>query len=452
MLFKRIFIAGTVAALLSTAVPASGQTSATGIEIPAMGVQFHATWSDYTWDERLDVLDKMAAAGVKWVRVDLGWASFQEGGRGSYSDWYAKRVDRIVDEAATRGIKVLGTIWWTPGWANGGAGRGAPPHDPQDFGNFARWVANRYQGRVAAWEIWNEPNLDDFFTGTAGDYVDLLKAAYPAIKEADPAAQVVLGGPSYNDTKWLSKVYEAGAQGYFDVMSTHPYQGEADLHPEAPDDGTIWRIAHTKAVHALMERYGDGDKKIWFTEYGWSTHPTEPGAPNWMRGVTLEQQADFLVRSLKYIGDKFPYVTNVFWYNERDTKSGNIQVDNYGLLYRDLTPKPSYFAMKTFLTSQEIGSPDPTPTVSPTPTTGEAPPTTPSPDETTPPVEDPGTVDPAPTPAPTAAPDPNPSPTVALDAAFTPTVKAGERGSKPCKRFKKRWRRRHCRHARAARA
>ena len=318
---------------------------------PEMGVQFHAMWSDYTNAQRKKVLDKMAAAGVKWVRVDVGWSSLQEEGRDTLSQWQLDLLDNVVKQARSRHIKVLATLWRTPDWANAGAGVLAPPLDATDYGNVAELLARRYEGRIAAWEVWNEPNLRGFFTGDPADYVALLKSAYAHIKRGDPNATVVLGAPSYNDTGWLEKIYEAGAAGHFDVMATHPYQGMADYAPDYPDDGNIWWLTHTPAVRDLMKKYGDGDKKIWFTEFGWSSHPNEEGVENWKRGVSLQQQGRYLVRTLKLVARNYPYVTKVFWYNERNRDSGDVQLDNYGLLNRDLSPKPAYRMMKRFLLS-----------------------------------------------------------------------------------------------------
>ena len=355
------FIAAAVftSVLVAPVGPALAQApSSTG---PVFGVQFHAMWSHYTDAQRIEVLDKMAAAGVKWVRVDIGWTSLQEDGPLEWTKYHFDRLEKVVDQARARGIQVLGTLWLTPAWANGDAGSKKPPTNPADYAVAARYLANHFKGRIAAWQIWNEPNHSSFYKGTIGEYVALLKAAYPAFKLGDPSAEVVLGGPSYNDTSWLRKLYEAGAQGSFDVMSTHPYQGFADAPPETPDDGSRYTMAHVAQVYDLMKEYGDGSKKIWFTEFGWSTHDNWAGIDNWERGVSLEQQADFAVRTLKYLKANHPYVTNVFWYNERDHATGDIQYDNYGILYRDLSPKPIYHALKSYLTSGDP-SPSPTPT------------------------------------------------------------------------------------------
>jgi hypothetical protein len=251
---------------------------------------------------------------------------------------------------------------------------------------------------VDAWEVWNEPNLEDFWEGSIPEYVELLQAAYPAFKAGDPDAEVLLGGVAYNDTNWLEEAYDAGIGGYFDVMNTHPYMAPSDLPPEAPANGDIWRISHVGAVKDLMEENGDGGKPIWFTEFGWSSHENWSGVGNAHRGVTEQQQADYAVRSLEFIGENYPYVDNVFWYNERNRDTGGAQLDNYGILYRDLEPKPVYDALKAHLT----GSGTPEPAESPSPEPSDEPDPEPS-DE---PTDEP---DPEPTDEQTDDPDPEPS-------------------------------------------
>lgn len=340
-----------IASLLAVTAGSVASAEARSTSRPQVGTNFHVMWSDYTNDERLEAIRRLADAGVEWVRVDMGWVTYEEAGKGVYSQWAWDRADFVVDNLRANGIKVLGMLWATPGWANGGQKREVPPSDPADYGDIAFKAAQHFKGRVDAWEVWNEPNLDYFFKGTAADYVRLLKAAYPRFKAGDPNAQVVLGGVSYNDTKYLRRLYELGAQGHFDVMATHPYLGVADAPPETPDDGTIWTMVHVKAVHDLMTEFGDGAKKIWFTEFGWSTHENWSGISNWERGVTKQKQADYLIRSIELMASKFPYVTNMFWYNERNEQHGHPQIDNYGLMYRDLSPKPAYTALQEYLTA-----------------------------------------------------------------------------------------------------
>jgi hypothetical protein len=327
--------------------------------LPAVGTHFHAMWTSYTDAERIEVLDKLAAAGVEWVRIDIGWSSIQEEGRRRYSDWYIDQADFVIDAARERGINVLGLLWRTPPWANGGRNVNAPPNDFDDYGTIARWAAEHFRGRVAAWEVWNEPNLDGSWNGSPEDIANLLRASYDDFKAGDPEAEVVMAPPVHNDVEWLRKVYEAGAQGYFDVMATHPYASPSNEPPEM-DNGTIWTISAVERVHALMEEHGDGDKPIWFTEFGWSSHPNEGDEAPWELGVTEQQQADYLVRAAEFIACRYPYVEQIFWYSERNlgappgASPGEIQLGNFGLMENDLSPKPAYDAMSDMMSGPGV--------------------------------------------------------------------------------------------------
>jgi hypothetical protein len=260
-------------------------------------------------------------------------------------------MDTCVNLARARGINVLMTLWVTPGWANGGQSTRVPPTNPQDYADFARWAAGYWQGRVAAWEVWNEPDpLQQYFQGTTAQYAALLRAAYPGFKTGDPGTQVVLGGISCNDDVWLGQLYGLGVQGSFDIAATHPYQGMADAPPELPDDGHRWNFTHTPAVRAVMVANGDGAKPLWFTEFGWSAHANWPGVPNWQRGTTSAQQGDYLVRAHQYTKANWPYVTAMFWYKEMASPGGtDVHEEGFALLDSNLTERPVYSALRAYL-------------------------------------------------------------------------------------------------------
>ncbi|MBA3303983.1 MAG: cellulase family glycosylhydrolase [Acidimicrobiia bacterium] len=316
---------------------------------PAVGVQYHGLWSDWSDTDRTVVLDRMGAAGVGWLRIDVGWEALEERGPGQPSEWYLSRLDETLEAARTRRMQVLVTLWATPAWANGGQSRAVPPSDPNQYARVAGWLASRYRDRVSAWEIWNEPNSSDFFAGDAATYVRLLRPAHAAIDAADPDTKVVLGGPSYNDTEWLEQVYRAGARESFDVMATHPYLGPSDMPPETPDDGSPWTLLHVARVQALMAAHGDGSKPIWFTEFGWSTHANGSDTKPWQRGVSPTVQADYLVRTLELLRRQLPQVSHVFWYTARDRDDSDVHTNGYGLLTVDLRAKPAYEALRNYV-------------------------------------------------------------------------------------------------------
>ncbi|MEK6276379.1 MAG: cellulase family glycosylhydrolase [Actinomycetota bacterium] len=312
----------------------------------AVGVQFHCTWSQSD-ARRATIATRLADAGVRTVRIDIGWASL-EPRRRRISAWHVRLADRCVNLARARGVEVLGTLLWSPAWANRGRDQATPPRRASDFAFFAKWAARHFRGRVAAWEIWNEPNDQGFWRGSPRRYVRLLRAAYPAIKAGDRNALVVFGGLAHNDDRFLARAYAAGAHGAFDVMATHPYQGDAP--PETEDGGgDWWLLNHVPVIHDLMARYGDGGKPVWFTELGWSVHENRPDMPLWQRGVTPEEQASYLARALALIELRYPYVQKTFWYKDAARPGEDELQAGYGLLREDLAPRPAYWALKALL-------------------------------------------------------------------------------------------------------
>ena len=329
--------AATAASATEVAVSA---VRATAQDSPRFGVQFHGTWGDYDDNERARVLNTLSTHGASTVRIDVSWRMLQPDGPGAFDPWGVQQVDSAVDAAVARGMEPLVTLWMTPRWVTGSDDERVAPSTPQalqQWQDFAGAVAERYTGRVKAWEIWNEPNHDDFLRGADPEqYAEILQHAFAGIKQADPGAEVVFGGTQYVDVGWINKVLAAGGTTY-DVMGVHAYQGRSDEAPEAPDNGTMYRMSRVPALYRLMNRFGHSDRAIWFTEFGWRASPNAAGIPHWKRGVTPRQQARYLVRTLKYVRAKMPYVARVYWYTDR-ADSMVMSRAGYGLVRPDGSP------------------------------------------------------------------------------------------------------------------
>ena len=77
------------------------------------------------------------------------------------------------------------------------AANDAPPVDMTQWRAFCAAVAERYHGRVSAYQIWNEPNLSREWGDqqpTPAGYVELLAACSGGIREADPGAVLISAG------------------------------------------------------------------------------------------------------------------------------------------------------------------------------------------------------------------------------------------------------------------
>lgn len=265
----------------------------------------------------------LAEAGVGWAREDVQFSAIAP--VPEQSGWNWRCLDAAVAALTSRNIAVLGVLGGpSPGWAVGlpeeAQSRLAP--DAAAFAAFAGAAAARYRGRVAAWQIWNEPDNARYW-GPAPDpaaYTALLRAASEAIRAADPAATVVLGGLVSPDPArgFLEAVHAAGGWDAFDVVAANPY---AD--PWGPESGQIGTVG-VGAVRALVDRLGP--KPVWATEFGWSTGPADRtnggGEP-----VSEETQASYLLRSMALV--QAAGAQRVFWYSLKDTDPAN---NLYGLV------------------------------------------------------------------------------------------------------------------------
>jgi hypothetical protein len=294
---------------------------------PAFGVQFHGTWNMYysppssgranaMFYRHLDALEKYR---VKLLRIDIGWSASQpDPGTPSMRNTYNRRIDTVLTAARQRGMKVLITLHQSPAWSRPGTGSRVKqyPADPDSIRPWATWLGRTFGSRVAAWEVWNEPNLEEFTAiETVAErprrYVPILQAAATGLRAGDPHATVVFGAPSQTDDAFITACYALGAKPYFDVMAVHPYQGDQTKPPEAEDISGKSRMTNFPAVIAAMAAHGDGRKPVWWTEFGYSVHSNTDVSRDdrWLRGVQDPQTSgEYLRRAFELARVRYPQV------------------------------------------------------------------------------------------------------------------------------------------------
>lgn len=290
--------------------------------------------------------------GVKWVRFDFDWSVMQP--RPMVYDLAGH--DRVVAALAAAQIKVLGIIAYAPAWASGGQpSKFYPPVDARTYAEFAGFLTSRYakQG-VTAWEIWNEPNLAQFWNPGADPrgYTQLLKLAYAAIKKQNPATLVISGGLAQPGTgggnigarEFLGQMYASGAKPYFDAVGDHPYTA-----PQLPLDssGNNWQQMYSttpNSLRSIMALNGDSKKKIWMTEFGAPT----AGVSVWGTTISEERQAKMVSQSLA-LAASYTWSGPLFWYNYKDYCGPGVADSEcyFGIVRFDGTPKPAFDAFRT---------------------------------------------------------------------------------------------------------
>ena len=289
---------------------------------------------------------KFRDLGVQWVRFDFDWSVIQPESADRYEP---APFDRVVKALSQAGIRMLGIIDYTPAWANGGkTSKFYPPKEPEQFATFAAYLAKRYAPMgVHAWEIWNEPNLGQFWQPApdAVRYARLLKAAYPAIHQADPLATVVSGGlaqpgnsaTSIRAADFLAALYRHGAGNYFDAVGNHPYSS-----PALPEDsGGNWKRMFTGGgnLRTIMAANDDGHKKIWITEFG----APKLGKERYGTVITESRQARMVEQAYRLVS-RYSWAGPLFWYNLQDfcpeEPTENAECF-YGVLRHDGSEKPA---------------------------------------------------------------------------------------------------------------
>lgn len=342
------------------AILASASLAPAAFAAPAYrGIQLHSMWSDTSTAGVQTELNAAQDLGANVIRLDVGWSSLETQGKGQLSQWAVDKLDSIINGADARGMKTIVTLMNTPCWASSApdsvkqncAGswwdRGVtayPPSNPQDYADMARWVTARYGTRLAALEVWNEPNpSQDFWKSSdpAGDYVKLVKATYPAAKAGNADVPVLAGALAAADVPFLQQLYADGMKGSYDGISVHPYnewRDPSDLWQEQWKEYTF--LPGMRWVHQTQVANGD-NTPLWATEYGWST------CTGMRMCVSRDQQASYTAESTQLIANE-SYVKGYTIYDLRDEGTSSTTMnDNFGLVDHNYQPKPSYAALKS---------------------------------------------------------------------------------------------------------
>ncbi|MDX1615093.1 MAG: hypothetical protein R3300_12345 [Candidatus Promineifilaceae bacterium] len=285
---------------------------------PEYGVQAFLWWRP---DIALRDLGLVQELGFGWVKQSFAWRDIETLQKGSY-DWY--RSDLIVDEVEQAGLKLLVRLDRQPFWAQADPAsplENAPPADLSDFSDFCGVLAERYRGRIAAYQIWNEPNLSREWGGQppdAGEYVALLSVCAEAIRTADPEAIIVSAGlaptgtglpVAVPDAVFLQEMYDAGAAAHFDALGVNApgYKAPPEVSPDEAADtpayggGRWFAFRHVEDLRAIMEANGDADKQVVVLEMGWTTDQLNPDY-TW-HAVTETEQAEYLVRAYQWAAE-----------------------------------------------------------------------------------------------------------------------------------------------------
>lgn len=252
-------------------------------------------------------------AGGEFAVVVFSWRDIQP----LPDRFYWEVPDAALRAAEFYGVDVMARLDQPPDWALDDAS--LTPWDLDAYANFSRQVAQRYGGRLAGLILWNEPNLSLEWGGQQPDpaaYAELLRAAYPAVKEVAPDLPVSMAGlastvgggdNAMSDLAFLQGVYDAGGGAYFDALAAHPY-GFGQLPQQAPAAERL-NFRRIELLRAAMEANGDAAKPVWITEMGWRTRAPDP-AEQW-QVVTPQQQAEYTLAAVDWARRRYPWLAGI---------------------------------------------------------------------------------------------------------------------------------------------
>jgi len=305
-----------------------------GVNIPSIGAYSSTHAIDQT-------IAEAHALHATVVRTDVAWSILEPRAPGQIEPRELAETDRLVADAAAAGIRVVMTVDSTPCWASSapsavlrkcsptadGEANAWPPTDPAQYGAFTAFLAQRYGSRLAAIEVWNEPDQSNerYLAGPekASHYAAILRAAYPAIKRADPTVPVLGGSLVGSNGLFLRALYAAGIKGYYDALAVHYYN---------------LTLASLRSIRETQLANGD-TKPLWLDEFGWSNCWPRQRLQQEQACVTSRVQAANFLNTLRELA-RTPYLAAAIVYKLQDTSS-----EDFGLLSLAGARKPAFAAV-----------------------------------------------------------------------------------------------------------
>jgi len=353
---RRQFVAGCAAAALYAARASGGEqtTRPAVIDLPVMGEVKPRRGVDIAASPLsvgFETLDRghfepektwpyMAELGVKWARCQTGWAR-TERTRGEFDFAW---LDEVVDPLRKMGIQPwfnlgYGNSLYTPGADKAAVGY-VPLFSDDQVNAWLRYVgriADHYRNRVRHWEIWNEPNITNFWKPRKPDpaeYVKLVRLTAAEIRQRIPDAVIIGGALAGIPMDYLRRCLDAGMGDHIDKLSYHPYR-------PVPEAGYDKEVAEMRRLLARCRR----PVTLWQGENGC---PSQQGGAGALANLPWNEtrQAKWLLRRiltdlrLEIELTSYFLIVDLVGYRGSTNHKGLLRGTTY-------TPKPAYKAYQT---------------------------------------------------------------------------------------------------------
>jgi hypothetical protein len=325
------------------AAPAAHRSAA----VPLGGVNIGGLSYDSRPIEADSAIRGAAQLHARVVRFELPWAVLEPLHADVLDPHALAYVDRLMRDASAAGITVIMTAGTSPCWASSApralrracsptkpsAANAWPPVNAGNYGSFVGFLAGRYGSRLAAIEIWNEPDQANqlYFAGPEKPkrYAALVRAAYPAIKQANASVPVIAGSLVGSNGAFLRALYAAGMKGSYDGLAVHFYN---------------LTLASVRAIRDVQLANGD-NKPLWLDEFGWTSCWPRERIQQEQGCVTPRVQGLNIANIFRSLA-KTSYVAAEVIYQLRDDPK-----EDFGVLTTKGARKPAFSSLARVLTS-----------------------------------------------------------------------------------------------------
>jgi xylan 1,4-beta-xylosidase len=200
-------------------------------------------------------------------------------------------ADRIIDFLLSIGVRPFVELSFMPSAIASGTktlfhyrGNVTPPRDYDEWEELIRrlaahWVERYGADEVRQWyfEVWNEPNLKDFWAGGQQDYFRLYVHTARALKRVDDGLRV--GGPATAQEAWIDEFLDfCTIEGLpVDFVSTHHYPNDVLWYEDQDTETQLAASRRSQLREGIRaSRSQARDWPLFYTEWNCSSNPRYP--------------------------------------------------------------------------------------------------------------------------------------------------------------------------------
>lgn len=334
--------------------------SALQVKKSKLGIGFEKLDRDVFDPEK--AYDRVAQLGVKWIRLQSGWAK-TETTKGVYD---FKWLDNIIENLLSRGLKpwiclAYGNGIYTPEAAKVFGAVGVPPFKTDEernaWKNYVSELAKRYIGKVEHFEVWNEPNwfwshIANEHHGNGKEYGEFVVLTSKAIKSANPNAKIIGGVESVGKIEFINNAFEVGMGNHIDYFSYHIYTPDDKKYLERRKLIQGMLNIHNPKIKLIQGETGAPSRSDGNGELSWGSWTPKKQAKTFARHAIADLAADIEFASYFSCMDMIEALSGKVGVKNSYMDYGYFGVleaefDEDGFSIGEYTPKLSYTTLQT---------------------------------------------------------------------------------------------------------